>query len=423
MLPAYRSQPVVFGLPDIPFVQSECVSLYGLKPPPEHHGSRTVKDHIRTTLFSILGARYKTRITTPELAASSTPVRVLVFRYDAVGDYIVTSPFVRWLAENVPNVEIDVISSTRNIDLIRNDPFVHSVTAIHPGHMPHISWFNVYKHVRNRRPDAVAALVFTKMTKAAVLTALAGPRAMRLTIEHSERKDIYGRVFDIQVQHKQAGAHWMETMAKVGPALFHTGQAEPRPYVVLEQRAQQRVAEMLLTFGVGYSTNPGKGIVAAKGETMQTMSTRGLKYVVLNISAYSPNRQWSAENAVTVAGAIARTLPDTVCFVTGAPSNYPELEVELQRMHVPGTHLWKGSLPELVALIAGAQAVVTPDTAALHMAATAGVPVVGLYAELIKVAEWYPLGTTFRAILSQNPYTINAIPANLVAEQTVQLLS
>jgi ADP-heptose:LPS heptosyltransferase len=84
---------------------------------------------------------------------------------------------------------------------------------------------------------------------------------------------------------------------------------------------------------------------------------------------------------------------------------------------------WSGTFSELTALIAGAALVITPDTAALHIAAVAKRKVVGLFAELIKVAEWFPYNTEYRAILSPDPNTIDAIGVDLITEQALNLFA
>jgi ADP-heptose:LPS heptosyltransferase len=86
-------------------------------------------------------------------------------------------------------------------------------------------------------------------------------------------------------------------------------------------------------------------------------------------------------------------------------------------------HVFSGGLLELIALIAGAAWVLTPDTAVVHIASAVGKPVVGLYGELIKVAEWFPLDTPFALVLSPAMESITFAPPGAVVEAAEWLLS
>jgi ADP-heptose:LPS heptosyltransferase len=423
MIPRYSNQPVAFTPADCAVVVDACRQLYALPDPEAPEPPTGIGNAIRGWFFQLLGAGAGRTDGLEEARRTGRPVRVLVFRYDAVGDYIVTSPFVRWMHENMPGVEIDVVGSTRNAGLLSRDPFISEVVAINPNHPPHPSWFRVRAHAQRRPPDVVAALVFTRMTKAAILTGFAGKQARRVTIMHDTRRDLYGKVFDVQVPHHIASEHWMDTMAKVGPATFGGPPSEAEPYIVLENRAILTTVHRLVSHGVGYHLQANSGLVAAKGDKLPVVEHEGRPYVVVNVSAFSPNRQWNMEQACQVAARIAAERPGTICYVTGGPDASTRLRIAINRAGHSHVVQWSGTFSELTALIAGAALVITPDTAALHIAAVAKRKVVGLFAELIKVAEWFPYNTEYRAILSPDPNTIDAIGVDLITEQALNLFA
>lgn len=422
MLPRPSDHALAFTSADRESVVELCRSLYHLSnevPQPQSGISAS----IRAAAFSLLGGKRSEGRGLERAQAEQRPPRVLLFRYDAVGDYIVTSPFVRALIAAYPNVIIDVVGSTRNAAMLRKDPFVNEVIPISPSHPPHSSWLRVVNHTRTHKPDVVAALVFTRMTKAAILTALSGNTALRVTIEHDRRKHIYGKVFDLQVPHRVAAEHYMETMCNVASALLGTAQSVPNPYVVADGSACETVARKLSAIDAGFTLPQSHGIVAAKGTECYSAEAVGRRYIVVNVSAFSPNRQWNIMHGCEVARRIADAIPDVVCLVTGGPDATTRIQIGVARMHHPRVQQWVGTLSEFVVLLAGATLVVTPDTAAVHIAATAGRKVVALFAEIIKVAEWFPYGSQYRALLSPNPDTIDAIPINFVVQHSLELLA
>lgn len=422
MLLRLSDKPVVFLPTDRNVVYEHCKELYRQSPSVSPEAADGASEKIRKYMFSVLGGNRPAQREFVQSATGKRPLRMLVFRYDAVGDYIVTTPFLRYMSDMIPGLEIDVVASTRNVSMIQRDPFVSETVAIHPGHAFHPSWFSVKKHVARRPPDIVAALVFTKMTKAAILTSFAGPQAYRVTIEHASRRETYGKVFDLQVPHNTARQHYMETMTSVGAAILSTPMVTPQPYVVLEPEATKITKQRLASSDCCFALPSTNGIVGAKHTTLDYTPTTGCRYVVLNVSAFSPNRKWYANRACEVAKQLVRDHNDIVCFVTGGPEDAHEISSAVHQVKEHNVRQWTGTMAEFSALLVGAALVISPDTAAIHMAAAAGVRVVGLYAELIKVAEWFPYNTQYRILLSPDPHTINAIPCDFVATNSMEML-
>lgn len=93
-------------------------------------------------------------------------------------------------------------------------------------------------------------------------------------------------------------------------------------------------------------------------------------------------RNWPFERYVPVADCAARELGWRV-IVTGGPSETEREAAEIiaAQSHADIVNLQgKTSLKELLALIARARAVITPDSGPVHMATAVGTPVIGLYA-------------------------------------------
>ncbi|KZB79345.1 glycosyltransferase family 9 protein [Amycolatopsis regifaucium] len=110
-------------------------------------------------------------------------------------------------------------------------------------------------------------------------------------------------------------------------------------------------------------------------------------YVVVHPAASVPARQPSAARSAAIVRALQAAGRRVV--VTGSPS-----ERALTR-EVAGDALDLGgrtSLPELAAVLAGADVVVAPNTGTAHLAAAVGTPVVSLFAPVVPAARWAPYG-------------------------------
>jgi ADP-heptose:LPS heptosyltransferase len=55
------------------------------------------------------------------------PENILILTYDKIGDMVLTTPMLRILKENYPDVNIDVFASSRNKDIIKYNPNIRNI--------------------------------------------------------------------------------------------------------------------------------------------------------------------------------------------------------------------------------------------------------------------------------------------------------
>lgn len=419
---------LVFSQNDTELVRVLASKLYGLsttEEPAEREWPRKMrfKERIRLRFFQWLRSRRSGgQITAP--IDGRTVTKVLLFRYDALGDYITTTSILEWLNKAIPGVVIDVVGSYRNKSLLESDPRIRRVIAINPSHGYRPSWLRVKQLGEEVDYDVVIAAVFTQYTKAAILTTFASKRALNVTIRHNDRLAIYGQVFQCQVPHIPADS-WTETMARVGPfaitPVFPIAPGTALPRIPLNANAAHVVSQWLHQRGLRWAFRSEVARVIPSG-TLPVDDGSMRRYIVVNISAYSPNRQWKQETCLPVIKELRRRSPDIDILVSGAPSEIRDVEGIVALANDAHVHMWKGSVTEWVAMIAGAHMLISPDTATIHVAAVTGVPCTVLFAELIKVAEWYPYGVEFRGILSADPSTVNAIPSDVIVNAAMELI-
>ncbi|WP_182347460.1 glycosyltransferase family 9 protein [Tomitella gaofuii] len=121
-------------------------------------------------------------------------------------------------------------------------------------------------------------------------------------------------------------------------------------------------------------------------------------YVVLHPGASVPARmpmpQWSADVAASLAAGGYRVV------VTGGPGERELTALVAGRgaMDLGG----RTDLPELASVLADAQAVIAPNTAAAHLAAAVGTPVVSLFAPVVDRRRWAPHGVPSVVLGDQN---------------------
>jgi ADP-heptose:LPS heptosyltransferase len=350
--------------------------------------------------------------------------KVLIFRYDAIGDYIITSPLIRWLRQAKPNLQIDIITSFRNDSIIRRDPLINNTYPIHPAKNYLTSWKGAINKAKLNDYDIIFGLVFTYMTKCALFAVSISPRSEKITIMHDTRSDIYGKVFNRQIEHHQWREHWATTMLRAGTESLHFDKSgdnkSATPYIYFYNEDIEEVHHLIKKYGLKYNINR-ENIFLPEGNNEQSFN--GVPYCIINLSAYSPNRRISESKCSILCKMILSKFAELIVFVTGSINDKGSILAVVDTVGSARCLPLFMKLSEFVAFTAGASFIISPDTATIHIAAAAKVPVIGLYAELIKVAEWYPLNTNFAIVLSPDPYTINAIDNNKVLEAISLLYS
>ena len=118
----------------------------------------------------------------------------------------------------------------------------------------------------------------------------------------------------------------------------------------------------------------------------------GGRYVVLHPGASVPARRPSAARSAAIAGAL--TAAGHRVLVTGSPGEAAlagEICGRAGAAHRGLVNLCgRTSLPMLAAVLAGADALVAPNTGAAHLAAAVGTPVVSLFAPVVPATRWAP---------------------------------
>lgn len=410
------------ALPD--FVPPEFITPFD----PAKIQKKTLSEHIRHNFFRLLGGRSVWERPSALIDGRSLK-RILLFRYDAIGDFIVSTPVIRWLATALPGVEIDILTSYRNDNLISNDPFVSQTFPIHPGHNMHRSWIEGVRRAKPRDYDLVLGLVFTRMTKCALLARAIAPEADKITIRHNQRQNTYGLVFDRQVPHYDWLEHWAITMLRVvtdniAPVVQPPANVT-HPYIALEEQSWHSAIQLLQQHGLGYTLPTNGNVLQGKHwQGKPPQSYDGHPYAVINISAFTKNRQWNSEACIAVCKNLLASYGSLRLFVTGAPDAKQDIEEIVAAVGNERCLALTVGLMEALAIVAGSSFLISPDTATLHMAAAADKPIVGLYAEYIKIAEWYPFTQApFVLLLSTNPHSINAIETDKIIEATHQLIA
>lgn len=318
--------------------------------------------------------------------------KLLILRYDRIGDIIVTTPVFRELKRLHPNLHIGVLASRSNAELIRTNPFVDRLHVL-PGRWR--DWPRFLREARQEQYDVVLNFIFNRTTSGGVLANLIAPSGIKV----GQGADKYRFYFNKLMHLDRGHEHMAEVLLHYVDAVFGLSRKKATPSfeIVLDEHSNRAVESFLQTFRI-----------------------RPRQFVVLNISAAESVRQMSRKQAEVLARFLTSQCGETVVVIS-APADLQmrnEITAHGDRRLFPFPPEGVTDMLTIAALLGRAKAVITPDTSIVHIASAMNMPVMGLYTPFKVNKEWLPFGVAGRIVLADDGKPVSSIPAETLEQET-----
>jgi ADP-heptose:LPS heptosyltransferase len=297
------------------------------------------------------------------------PRKILLVQIGHYGDMVLLTPAIKWLHEAFPQAELHVLAAERNHALIRTNPHVQRVLVYKK------RLWSVLRLVRTLRRERYDVWIDPKdhASRESTMFARLSGAAVRVGCHH-----LHNAAFTIALpdaEHNNAERlHVIERNLQAVQAAFPAvdiralpsdTSAFSRPELFCHAESEAFVNAWLLG---------GLGEKHAQWGAMQLL--------VANISAGDASRYWREEAWIQCLREIASSVP-TVRMVLNAVAADVPLAGRIAR--ASGAVVFPSrSIDDAVSLVKRAALLLSPDTAAIHIAAAFDVPTVGLYNAL----EW-----------------------------------
>ncbi len=286
--------------------------------------------------------------------------RVLVARQDNLGDVLLAGPCVRAVAAGASHVTL------------LTGPHGRAAGELLPGVDDLITWTAPWIDPEPPPVTAADTAGFVDLVRSRSFD-----RALVLTSFHQSP-------LPLALLLRQAGVPWVGAISEDYPGslldLRHRVDGDP----------PEAVRMLSLAEAAGYALPPDDHGAPALRRPLPGVAhlTGGGPYVVVHPGASVPARQPSPAAGHRIVRALVAE--GYRVLVTGAPSerHLTEAVAGTSSVNLGG----RTSLPELAAVLSGAQVVVAPNTGPAHLAAAAGTPVVSLFAPVVPAARWAPYG-------------------------------
>ena len=281
---------------------------------------------------------------------------ILVVRFSAIGDILLTTPLLRAIRMRYPGARIAVLTKEQFAPLLSDNPYVNEVLGIGPGE----GILAVAERIRGVRYSHILDLHGSLRSQA--LRRLApGPwrsyrkRRLERMILITMKRDLYGDELSVAERYFEA-ARDLEVEPDGGP-----------PDFFLSEEADRRAGERLEALGLG----------------------RERPIVAIAPGAAHATKRWPVEHWVKLIGRITPTGAD-VAILGGPGDAGPAAEIARSAGAGAGSVAGALSLQETGAVIRRSEALISGDTGVMHMATGVGTPVIALFGPTVRQFGFFP---------------------------------
>lgn len=356
-----------------PSIDTTIDSTYDHRPTFEQRVARVVarraKKAAQRLMRSAFGAiGYVTRYDRPRLPllpGDPRIRRILLVRVDLLGDTVLLTAAVRALRRGYPRAHIDVLVLPSTAGVLAGDPDIHAILTWDPLALVDLAkvrqlatWRDAWQCLRRLRSAQYDLAISVCGDAASIVTRLSGAhRRVGYALEaypHLLTDPVPGGRYR-EPKHE---VRYVLELAEVAGGRVTPEDAQPWLRVPPEERS--RMAALL---------------DAARASS-------GVRGPIVAIHPGARNgsaKRWPLRSYAALADRLVNDL-DALVVLTGSPNEAPLAHAVCNHVHVPVVDLTgETMLPELVALLAESDVVVTGDSGPMHIACAVRTPVVALH--------------------------------------------
>lgn len=313
---------------------------------------------------------------------SGAGLRILLLRQDRIGDVLVATPVIREIRRHYPKAQIDMVLSTNNQSVrAAVAPYIDTIHVLKKS-VPSV--WSLWWTLRRARYAAVVDLLDNASTTSGMLIE-ASAADVRCGIDKDNR-GVYSHVVPLLSQ---------STVP-----------------------INLRVAQLLLLFGIdpeSVDLRPEYPVTTA--ELQQSRQRLGLEHTQRTLGVVLSGslafKRYSIEKFAIVLNRLRSEKPWLRVYVFGGPAE--QQDVQRLAAETGSYAVGPSTFHQYAADLRVMDALLVPDTAAVHLAAAAGTPSVVLYVpDVHGRLPWYPWRTPHEAVMSPTDHLNDINPITVV---------
>lgn len=337
-----------------------------------------LNEGFRRFVYYFLGLLFKNTNIAPPIEKSLAR-KILIFRYDVIGDMIVSLPSFNFIRKILPNSELWVLCSEINYIILQGNMDVNKV-IVYPSSL--LGKIKLISQLRKEKFDVIINYVFNKTTKAGFLANCISPKAVKVNIGHQTRNEIYNKLFNLIIPLELLGNLYMsKLLSKYVSNIFGINGVDDsltKYWIKIPEKNYQYALQ--LRSKIHYQN-----------------------LLFFNISAGSKKRMWDFRRYIELLKMLSINFPKLGILVSSHRKD-KNLVREIHKENVKNVVClsYSESIWNTIAIISLCDFVFTPDTSIVHIATMMNKPSVYLMSSKITdIKIWAPEPECNRTIFSQ----------------------
>ena len=308
--------------------------------------------------------------------------KVLILKYDRIGDMIVTTPIFRELKKFYPDISISVLASNLNKDVIKYNPYVEKIYTNYKNNL--LFDFGKLLILRWKRFDVCIELEHSVIPHAIFRLKIINPKRI-ISIHKDGRYGVKGNELEIYdfLTKKETGKHfgeiWLNTLS---------------------------------FFDIKYSSNKYDIFLSSIERNRAKTFSKSIKTKIkigINLEGSFKEKQIRPDDLEKICVSIKQTFQDITIVIVSHPNRREKTKMMILNMNLEGVIISYDTknILDVAALINELDFIISPDTSIVHIASAFNKPIVSIHENNeLSYTLWHPTSSVSKTIFSQSKYGI-----------------
>jgi ADP-heptose:LPS heptosyltransferase len=324
--------------------------------------------------------------------------KILFFRYDRIGDMIITTPVFRELKLNYPNIKITVLASKSNQSVLLNNPYVDDIFVNHKNNL--FGDLLTLIKLRNKNFDACIEFDHSVVPHSIIRLNIIKPKII-ISVEKKGRYGVLGTellLYDFFTK-KREGMHfrdiWLDTLSPFG-ILPNSNDYDLFCTHTQIQKALKFVAKFNKKFLIGINL---KGAIEGK-----KVNYSDLRKICKGLFKYDKNIQ---------------------VIILTSPVDFKIVCKKIKQKNLENVEIsYKtDTILDVAALINQMDLIITPDTSVTHIASAFNKPIITIHENNLDSYKLFaPISDQNRTIFSKSRTSLNGFSTDQLLKYSQELI-
>ena len=325
--------------------------------------------------------------------------RVLILKYDRIGDMIVTTPIFRELKNAYPNIRISVLASTVNKDVIRYNPYIEKIYTNYKNNI--LDDFLTLLKLRKKQFDVCIELEHSVIHHAIFRLKIINPKKI-ISIHKDGRYGVKGSELELydyftkKDEKNHFGKIWLDTLFFFGITPSHY-----RYDIYLSNIEKDKA----------------KSFVSSISDKIK---------IGLNIQGSFPEKCIQKNELKQICNGLFNNYSNIKIVILSSPksaSKTNKMISELGFDYVIPSYNTK-TIIDVAALIEQLDLIISPDTSIVHVASTFDKPIVSIHENnQHSFRLWSPSSTLSKTVFAKSSYGLFGYSVSEIVDASLEMIN